>query len=250
MDKLLAIDIGNTTISFGIFNSNKLIISFKIPTVKQSLYKEGIKDAFCRAKVSYQDISKIIICSVVPDASLELKKVLNQLFKVKALEVTKDIKIPIINKYRFPKQVGQDRLVNAYAGLKLYGKGLILVDFGTAITFDLVSRKGEYLGGLIFPGLDLCVYALNTRTALLPEIKIKNPQGLIGRDTVSSMNIGIVSGIAGACDVIIKRLQNKFKGFKVIATGGNAEFIKKYSKHIKLIRPHLALEGLQILSVC
>ncbi|MBL7130418.1 MAG: type III pantothenate kinase [Candidatus Omnitrophica bacterium] len=277
MSELLTIDIGNTTISLGVFSAKgarlppacrsgrdgqgsarikhfgggkgkKLVLHFKLATGKRATYKKDILRAFNKGNIKVRDISKIVVCSVVPKETGIFKSVLSRLFQKKVLLVDSDIKIPIKNKYRNPKQVGQDRLVNAYTGLKLYGPGLILVDFGTAISFDVVSKKEEYLGGLIFPGLDLSLAALNKKAALLPRIKIKKPKSLVGRDTITSISNGIVFGMAGACDQIIERLQKRFRDYKIIVTGGNANFIKKYSKKIKIVRPFLTLEGLRILS--
>jgi type III pantothenate kinase len=241
----LTIDIGNTTVAFGLFSGKKLVVNFKLPTHGKSVpfYKKDIL-----RKVRASQVDKIIICSVVPQKTKLLKRLVSNIFKKKALVAGKDIKVPIINRYKRPSEVGQDRLVNSFAGLKLFGKGLILVDFGTAVTFDVVSKKGEYLGGLIFPGLELSLDALYRKTALLPKIKIKKPASLIGKDTASSMNSGIVFGMAGVCDEVIERLFKKFKGYKVIATGGNVNFIKQYSRRIRIVRPFLTLEGLRLLA--
>jgi type III pantothenate kinase len=245
---LLTIDIGNTTISLGVFKGRKLVLSFKISTGKRVEYRGSILKALSKGRIKPSEVSRIIVCSVVPKETGVLKSILSSLFDKKVLQVGKDIKIPIINKYRNPQQVGQDRLVNAYAGLQLFGPGIILVDFGTAVTFDIVSRKSEYLGGLIFPGLDLSLDALYKKTALLPRINISRPKSLVGRDTISSMKNGIVFGMAGACDGIIERLLKKFRKYSVIATGGNVNFIKKHSKKIRIVRPYLTHEGLRLLS--
>ena len=156
-----------------------------------------------------------------------------------------NVAAPIINRYRIPSQVGQDRLVNAYAGLKMFGSGLIILDFGTAITFDIVSKKAEYIGGLIVPGLKLMQEALNKRTALLPYVELARPIEIIGRDTVSSIRAGIVYGVASLCDGIINQLLRKeCRGFKVIATGGDAHLIKPYSAHLSTIEDFLIFKGL------
>jgi len=248
MPNVLAIDIGNTTIAFGVFKGKRLVLNFKLATHGKilSFYKKNISGALKKAKLSAVD--KIVICSVVPGKTKVISKLVAGIFKKKAVVAGKDKRVPIINRYRKPKEVGQDRLVNAFAGLKLFGKGLILVDFGTAVTFDVVSKKGEYLGGLIFPGMDLSLDALYFKTALLPRISIKKPISLIGTDTITSMNNGIVFGMAGVCDEIIERLLGKFRGYKVIATGGNVDFIKKYSRKMKVVRPFLTLEGLRMLA--
>lgn len=248
MSNVLTIDIGNTTINLGVFRGKKFVSYAKITTGKKAAYKRCVVSALNKGKVKIQDIDKVILCSVAPRETSILKGILSKIFAKEILLVGGDIKIPIKNRYKNPKQVGQDRLVNAYAGLKLFGPGLILLDFGTAVTFDVLSKKGEYLGGLIFPGLDLSLDALYYKTALLPRININEPKSLIGRDTANSINNGIVFGMSGACDGVIDRLLKKFKKYRVVATGGNVNFIKKYSKHINTIRPYLTLEGLRILS--
>jgi len=245
---LLAIDIGNTAISLGVFHGQRLVSNLKIPTGKRAAYNRTIKRCLYKGKVKAADISKIILCSVVPKETAALKSALGKLLHKKVWLVGSDISVPIKNRYKKPKQVGQDRLVNAYAGLELFGPGIILVDFGTAITFDVVTKKREYLGGLIFPGLDLSLDALNKKTALLPRVSISMPKSLVGTETISSINNGTVFGMAGACDGIIERLKKRFKGYRVIATGGNANFIKRFSKKIRTIHPHLTLEGLRLLA--
>lgn len=278
----LAIDIGNTSISVGVFSASakgrsvyggkgtrplarqrsahikhfagergkKTVLNFKLPThnnIGKDFYKKNILRYLNKKRIRKESIEKIIICSVVLDKTAIIKRLLSGLFKKKVLVVGKDIAVPILNRYRIPAQVGQDRLVGAYAALRFYGPGVIIIDFGTAVTFDVVSKKREYLGGLIFPGLDLSLDALYLHTALLPRIKLKKPISFVGTDTVSSINNGIVFGMAGVCDKIIERLEQKFKGYKVIATGGNVNFIKQYGRKIKFVHPHLVLEGLNLL---
>jgi type III pantothenate kinase len=161
----------------------------------------------------------------------------------------RDIKAPIKNLYKKPRQVGQDRLVNAIAAKELYGCPAIVVDFGTAITFDVVSKKGEYLGGLIFPGIETSLNALSEKAALLPKISVTPPKGLIGRDTADSIKSGVFYGIGSLCDGIISRLDSvKSVRMTVIATGGHALVISKFTKNIRLIDPHLTLQGLRIIA--
>lgn len=245
---LLAVDIGNTTISFGIFQGCNLLLNFKLPTHSKnnSYYKKNILKFLQQKKIRIGNIETIAVCSVVPEKERIIKTILSSIFKKRVFLIGKDIIVPIKNKYRIPKQVGQDRLVNAYAGLKLYGPGLIIIDFGTAITFDIVSKKSEYLGGLIFPGLDLSLSALYLYTALLPKVKIKKPASLIGKDTESSINNGIVYGMAGVCDSVVERLLREYKGYKIITTGGNVQFIGQFSNRIKEISPNLTLQGIRL----
>jgi type III pantothenate kinase len=236
--RLLTIDIGNTNINLAIFQGDKIIKRFIIPTKDYSLLK--LKRYLGRAH-----IDDAIICSVVPRAAKPLEKDLKLIFGKQPLCIGKNTVVPIKNLYRKPREVGQDRLVNAYAGVKLYGAPLVVVDFGTAITFDVISRKKEYLGGMILPGLNISLEALNQRTALLPKIKLEAPKELIGRDTKSSMLGGIVFGFASLADDLSARIKNKIgKEAKVIATGGNIRLIAKYCKNLDKTDADLTLKGL------
>ena len=237
---LLAIDIGNTNINCGIFTGKMLTRRFGIPTEGYSIQR--LKKLLGRA-----DIDDSIICSVVPAKTGLFKRDLNKLFNKKPLILGREVKIPIKNLYRNPKQVGSDRLVNAYAGIKLYGTPLIVVDFGTAITFDVISKKKEYLGGLILPGLEISLAALAQKTALLPRIRLGRPKELIGRDTKDSMLSGIIYGFACLVDDLTNRIKVKIGNkAKIIGTGGNIQLIRKYCKSIDKIDRDLTLKGLNL----
>ncbi len=257
---LLAIDIGNTNINFGIFSAtriggcanscgaknygekdNKIIKRFDIPTKDYA----GLKLSALLGKI---DITDSIICSVVPNTTKILEKGLKKILVKPPYIIGKDIKVPIKNLYRKPKQVGDDRLVNAYAGIMLYGAPLIAVDFGTAVTFDVVSKNKEYLGGMILPGLGISLDALNQRTALLPMVKLEEPREFIGRDTRSSMLSGIVYGFAALTDGLVVRIKNKIgKEAKIIGTGGNIGLIGKYCQQLDKIDRDLTLKGLSLI---
>lgn len=239
---LLAIDIGNTNINFGIFKGRGLTKRFLIPTKDYSLRK-------IKKNLGKVIIDDIIICSVVPKSTKILVKDLKNLLGKKPIIIGKEIKVPIKNLYRKPKQVGQDRLVNAYAGIMLYGAPLIAVDFGTAITFDVVSRNKEYLGGMILPGLEISLDCLSERTALLPKIKLAKPQEFIGRDTRNSMLSGIVYGFTALTDDLVIRIKKKIgKNAKVIGTGGNINLIGRYCKRMDKIDRDLTLKGLNLIA--
>ena len=239
---LLIIDIGNTNINFGIFRGNKIIKRFFIPT--KSYRAKSIKNKLVRL-----NIEDIIICSVVPKVTRTLEKDLRKILGKRSYIIGKDIKVPIKNLYRNPKQVGQDRLVNAYAGVRLYGAPLIAVDFGTALTFDVVSKDKEYLGGMILPGLEISLDALSQRTALLPKIKLERPKEFIGQDTRSSMLSGIVYGFAALTDDLVLRIRNKIGSeARVIGTGGNINLISRYCRRIDKIDIDLTLKGLNLLA--
>ncbi len=226
----------------GLFRGNRLLRRYIIPTEVED-YK-----SYLRKIINRNNIHDAIICSVVPVASKLMEKELRKLLGKQPYIIGKGIKVPINNLYLKPKQVGQDRLVNAYAGVKLYGAPLIAVDFGTAVTFDVVSRNKEYLGGMILPGLGISLDALNQRTALLPKIKLGEPKEFIGRDTKSSMLSGIVYGFAALTDDLVIRIKKKIgKNAKVIGTGGNIDLIGKYCRKIDKMDKDLTLKGLNFI---
>ena len=239
---LLAIDIGNTNISIGVFEDKRLWKRYSIPA-KEKKYSVQLQKIFRQNK-----IHDAIICSVVPSVTKILAKDIERLLGQPPYIIGKDIVVPINNLYRKPRQVGQDRLVNAYAGIMLYGAPLIVVDFGTAVTFDLVSKDKAYLGGMILPGLEISLDALAERTALLPKIKLTRPEEFIGRDTKNSMLSGIIYGFSSLADSLIKKLKQKLgKNAQVIATGGNISLISNYCRKINKINRDLTLQGLCLL---
>lgn len=238
---LLTIDIGNTNINFGIFQGNKIKKRFIIPTRGYSLKK-------LNKKLGKINIESAVICSVVPKATKVLAKDLKNFLGKPPYIIGKDTKVPIKNLYRKPKQVGADRLVNAYAGVRLYGSPLIVVDFGTAITFDIISKNKQYLGGIILPGLKISLDALFQRTALLPKIHLGKPKELIGRDTKESMLSGIVYGVAALVDDLSDRIKKKVGGEAlVIGTGGDINLISGYCKKFDKIDKDLTLKGLNLI---
>jgi len=239
---LLAIDIGNTNITCGIFKDSRIVKQFKIPAAKYSL--AGLKRGLAKASVDSS-----IICSVVPAATVILEKDLKKLLGEAPYIIGKNIAVPVKNLYRKPKQLGSDRLVNAYAAIKLYGTPAVVVDFGTAITFDVVSKNGAYLGGVILPGLNVSLKALHQNTALVPQIKLKIPSAFIGGDTAGGILSGIVYGFAALSDNLTCRIKAYYIGkqAKVIGTGGDINLIAKYSKRFDAIDKDLTLKGLNIL---
>jgi len=236
---LLTVDIGNTNINLGLFKGDALIKRFSLATRAKD-YGRQLKWVFVR-----NGIDDSIISSVVPSAARSMEKVLNSLLGKKPLITGRDIDVPVKNLYTRPRQAGQDRLVNAYAGIMLYGAPLVLVDFGTAVTFDAVSKNKEYLGGMILPGLAISLEVLSRKTALLPGIKLESPRQFIGRDTKNSMLSGIVYGFASLTDGLVGRIKNKIgMSAKVIGTGGDIGLMGKYCKSIDKINKDLTLSGL------
>jgi type III pantothenate kinase len=247
---LLAIDVGNTTVNVGIFRGKRLLWTKKILTRKPGSRRYYL--AAFRKILRNKKIDNIIVSSVVPDTTRALKAVFRHNFKIKPIVLGEDLKVPIKNLYKNPKQVGQDRLVNAYAAYKKYGGGLIIVDFGTAVTFDVVSKKGEYLGGIIVPGMETSLKTLSEKASLLPPIVIKECGQLIGKSTVASMLSGVVHGYASLCKGLIAKIKAETgQDYKVILTGGHSELISRYCGHNRVI-PTLTLDGIALIyaSIC
>ncbi|MFA6142342.1 MAG: type III pantothenate kinase [Candidatus Omnitrophota bacterium] len=236
---LLVIDIGNTNIAVGFFKDGKLIRKFKTPTHSYALYG--------RKFVRMPD--DIIISSVVPLALSRLLVHLNSTGKFNIAILGKNAAVPIKNLYRIKSEVGQDRLVNAYGAKIRYGTPCVIVDFGTAITFDCISKKGEYLGGLILPGIELSLSSLYKNTALLPKVGLKAAPGIIGKDTANSMRGGILFGFGAMCDGLVSQYKKILgENLKVIATGGNASLMKQYASSIQKVDEDLTLQGLHLIS--
>ena len=238
---LLAADVGNSNITIGFFSKSKIIKRLNIPTKSsvQSLAR------FIKRDAKYTESA--IVSSVVPQASLRLKKALKVL-NINSSFIGKEISVPIKNLYKNPKQVGRDRLVNAYAVKILYGYPAIIVDFGTATTFDYIDTNGAYSGGIITPGVEISIEALYKKTALLPKIKLTRPKSLIGKDTVESIKSGTLFGLSGLCDGIVERIRKRHsKKSKVVATGGLASFFAPYCKYVDCIDKDLTLKGLNLI---
>ncbi|MFQ5952459.1 MAG: type III pantothenate kinase [Candidatus Omnitrophota bacterium] len=239
----LLIDIGNTNTSLAIVRGKRLKKRYFIRTSRKEISAKSLGRLLGK---NCAKIDKILLVSVVPKFLRLMKKTLKQaLPKAKVLVIGKDIKVPIKNNYRKPKQVGQDRLVAAFAAKKKCGTPVISIDFGTAVTLDCVNKKGEYDGGIIFPGLRLALASLVHEAALLPKVDIKPTKSLVGRDTKASMNNGILYGYASMCDGFIEKLRKKYgKSLKIVATGGDAKLVSKYSRHIKKVSQDLVFSGL------
>jgi len=238
---LLAIDIGNTNVTFGILRGNAVIKRFCIATGDC-----GPKNL--RAVLKGLDIGDTLICSVVPEAALVLSRQIKTLTGRRPRVIGGDIKVPIRNLYRAKSQVGQDRLVNAYAASVFYGTPAIVVDFGTAVTFDVISRQGAYMGGMILPGLQLSLDALGRHTALLPALKLASPAEFIGGDTKNSILSGVVNGMAAAVDELCARIKDEIgRGAGVVGTGGNISVIGGLCRQIRIMDKDLTLKGINLI---
>lgn len=235
----LTINIGNTNVSAGLFDNNRIVMLASAPSQQRSY------DSFIR-KFAKPGITGVIISSVVPPTTVSIITAVKKFFPgVKPVVLGKTHRLPVKNLCSQPDKVGQDRLVAAYAAAKLYGTPAIVVDFGTAITFNVVNAKGQFAGGLILPGLQTALNAMTAGTALLPTVKLKAPSALIGKNTSSAMLSGIVNGYSCLADGIIARLRSEL-GPKcvIIGTGGHINFIKKFTKSITRADQSLVLKGL------
>ena len=238
---LLAINIGNTHINCGVFKEGRLRRHYTF-SVDEKNY-----DRLVNRIADRKEIDAAILCSVLPRSTERLVRQLKKRLGKKVYVITRDILVPIKNLYKKPKRLGQDRLVNAYAGVALYGAPLIVVDFGTAITFDVVSKNKEYLGGIIVPGAQVSLDALAERAALLPKITLKAPGSLIGRDTEAGMLSGIVYGLAALTDCFASKIKKVIgNNARVVATGGDSVLLSRYAKSLDVIDTTLTLKGLNL----
>ena len=246
MTKLLAIDIGNTNITAGIFKGAKLLGKMKMPTSSYSSYIRRFKALIKGSGLEVNRVDEAIVSSVVPLALARLVVELRRISgAIKITIIGRDLKVPVKNMYRIKNEVGQDRLVNAFAAKVLYGTPAVIVDFGTAITFDIISKRGDYLGGLILPGIELSLSSLYRNTALLPKIELERAPSIIGKDTVNSMRGGILFGFGAMCDGLVAQYKKILgRSTKVIATGGNSSLMKKYARSIQIVDEDLTLKGL------
>ncbi len=252
---LLVIDVGNTNTVIGIFNGEILIEDWRIKTIRDTTADEFnvlLKALFSDSKlVNAETISKVLISSVVPPAVPILnafcKKYLNLVPVWVTPKLVKSL-MPVL--YKNPDEVGADRIVNAIAAYAKYKTSLIVVDFGTATTFDVISAKGEYIGGAISPGIAISSEALFQKASRLPRVEIfQSPDKVIGRDTTESIKSGIIYGYASLVDGMVERMKNELNFSPVIlATGGLSPLISSVSKKIDNVEKSLTLDGLRIIS--
>ncbi|MBI3084389.1 MAG: type III pantothenate kinase [candidate division NC10 bacterium] len=248
---LLALDVGNTNTVIGVFDDKALLTHWRLSTRREGTrdeYAMLIKGLFDFAGLAFQGVSAVIISSVVPPLQGPLEEMARQYFGVEPMVVGPGIKTGMPILYESPRDVGADRIVNAVAAFEAYGGPCIVVDFGTATTFDAISVRGEYLGGAICPGIGISSEALFQHAAKLPRVDITRPKVIIGKNTVGSMQAGLFFGYLSLVEGIVARMRAELGGrAAVVATGGLAELLLTESTAVDHVDPLLTLTGLRIL---
>lgn len=246
---LLAIDVGNTNMVFGLFEGEELRGSFRISTNASSTSDEigmMILQYYHFRGYKPEDTTAVIIASVVPPVMYSLTNAIRKYFALRPVVVGRDVSTDIVNHYANPREVGVDRLVNAVSAIEKYGTPLIIVDIGTAITFDCIDKDGAYLGGAIFPGIKIAMEALFMKASKLPRVDIARTEKAIGRTTVQSMQSGAVRGYVGALTGIILDMQKELEGdARVVATGGMGRMMAEHCGLIDDVDPNLTMDGLR-----
>ena len=248
---LLAIDIGNTNTTLGVYDAENLVAHWRMATDRERTVDEyGVlaREMFAVSGIDYQKISAVIIASVVPPLNFTFQKLSKNYFGHEATFVDHLLNSGLKILYHPPSDVGADRIVDAVAAIERYGTPCIVVDFGTATTFDAINSKGEYLGGVITPGITISSDALFQRAAKLPRVEIRKPEKVIGDSTVGSIQSGLFYGYAGLVDGILRRMIDELgERTRVVATGGLAPLISKGSELIETVDDTLTLEGLRLI---
>ncbi|ABS34005.1 type III pantothenate kinase [Clostridium botulinum] len=252
---ILVLDVGNTNIVLGIYKNKELIANWRLATDnKRTADEYGIQviELFSHNNLSFSDIEGVIISSVVPNIMYSLEHMISKYFNIKPIIVGPGVKTGINIKYDNPKEVGADRIVNAVAAHEIYKKPLIIIDFGTATTFCAVTKEANYLGGTICPGIKISSDALFDKAAKLPRVELVKTPGVICKNTVASIQSGIIYGYAGQVDYIVSKMKKEMMDLGeeepfVVATGGFAKLISEESKSIDEINAILTLEGLRVI---
>ena len=248
---LLVLDVGNTKTAVGVYSEGKWIADWRVTTHLDYLSDEYyvlLKSLLEDADLSFQRLSGAALASVVPPLTATFEELIVRILGKKPVVVGPGVRTGIQIKIENPKEVGADRIANTAAVQKLYGGPAIVLDLGTATTFDVVSKDGDYLGGAIAPGLGIAADALVRRTAKLPKVELTLPENAMGRNTVAAMQSGLVIGYVGLVKELVARLKKELGGNpKVIATGGMAEMLDAWTEVIDVVSPRLTLEGIRII---
>ena len=249
---ILVVDVGNTNINFGVYEGEKMLVMFKLTSKLSRTSDEfgvSIRELLSLNDIDYKDIKGSIIASVVPNVMHSLTTAIERYLNCKPLIVGPGIKTGIKIKIENPKELGADRIVDSVAAYEKYGGPVLILDFGTATTYDLVTEDGSFVSGITAPGIRISAKALWEDTAKLPEIEIKKPASILSQETVSSMQAGLVYGQIGQTEYIIDKVREEsgFTDMKVVATGGLGSIISDETKKIDVYDKFLTLDGLRIL---
>lgn len=253
---ILVVDVGNTNIVMGVYKDKERVAGWRLSTdAKRTAdeYGASVIQLFLHNELSIAEVEGVIISSVVPNLMYSLEHMIKKYFKLEPLIIGPGIKTGINIKVENPREVGADRIVNAVAAHEAYrNSAIIIIDFGTATTFCAIRQNGDYLGGAICPGIKISSEALFERAAKLPRIELVKPNSVIGRNTVASMQSGIVYGYVGQVEYIVSKMKKELEqlgetNILVIATGGLANLISMEAKSINKIDPYLTLEGLRLI---
>lgn len=248
---LLVLDVGNTNTVVGLFEGKMLRAQWRLTTSHEQTADEYgilIRNLFSLDGLGTGHVTGVMIASVVPPLNAVLEEMSKKYFKLTPLFLGPGVRMGMAIHYENPQEVGADRIANSVAAFEKHGGPCVVVDFGTAITFDVISEKGEYLGGVIAPGIGISSEALFERAARLPRVEVREPARVVGTNTVASIQSGLFYGSVGLMDGILDRLAAELgKGMKVVATGGQAPLVASSSKYNPSIDPSLTLEGLRII---
>lgn len=246
---ILVVDAGNTNIVLGVYCDDVLVDSWRLATARERTADEyGIMSRLLIGNSIVGALDGAVVCSVVPPLNGALAAMIEKYFKVEPLFVEPGVKTGIAIHVDNPQEVGADRIVNCVAAHEAFGGPAVIVDFGTATTFDVVTADARYVGGVIAPGLNISAEALFARAARLPRVDIKRPPHVVGTNTVVNMQSGIYFGYLGLVDGILERIKREVAGItKIVATGGLATLFEDESQHIDLVDPELTLKGLKVI---
>ena len=248
---LVLVDVGNTNTVFGIYRGDELVESFRLSTDTERTadeYGALLLPLFTMRGIDPAGAEAVVISSVVPPLHLTLERLAQRYFGKKPLFIEPGVRTGMPIRYDNPTEVGADRIVNAVAARERYGSPVIVVDFGTATTFDVVNAAGEYMGGIITPGIGISAEALFAHASRLYRVDVRKPTELVGRNTAAAMQAGIYYGYIGLVDGILERLLAEIPNVKgIVATGGQAPLIASGSKYIREVDPDLTLTGLKLI---
>jgi len=249
---LLTVDVGNTNIKLGVFDGNHLLGEFRLTTKLPRTSDEfgyGMRELLVHRGIDHKNIDAVIVASVVPDIMHSFQNAIRKYFAVTPLVVSAGIKTGISVATANPKEVGADRIVDAVGAYDLMGGPVIVIDFGTATTYDLVSEKGVFEAGITAPGIITSQQSLVSATAMLPAVEIKMPESILAKDTITSLQAGLVYGAIGQCEHIVAEIKKAsgYRNVKVVATGGLGRIVYENSACIDRYEPQLALHGLRLI---